>query len=398
MSELISQVQLQDVIVNGSEILQTSAVRVDKALAVGTNIIETIKQQGMSAELDERCNKFLVNCRNAKNDIETQRKPITTFFDTIRKQFTETESKLDTKKAASIPFIIQGYRDAYAKKLRDDEEAKRREAQEKLEKENEAVEIKVSIERQLSEYVQSHILERKQKLQASFSAITLENYAEKSKGLKSLVIKYEQAHYDSFAPKIQLKRVTNEEYVEIWNGVIQGQDFNLLSAVVVGEITKFKDELIEKLPSLESELKALSIADEEAKQRLEQERKDREDSENRRLQEESQKEIDAKNQQLEQEKVSSQTENMMNSLSLSDTTAPETRDGFKITMLHQAAAVEIFTFWFQREGMNLTLEEIEKKSIAQMKAYCEKVAHKSNEKIISKHLKYEPVYKAVNRK
>jgi hypothetical protein len=398
MSELISQTQLQDVIVNGSEILQSSALRVDKALTVGNSIINAIQQEGMNAEIDERCNKFLVNCRNAKSDIETQRKPITAFFDNIRKQFTETEGKLDTKKASTIPFIIQGYRDAYAKKIRDDEEAKRREAQEKLEKENETVEVKASIEKRLSEYVQNHILERKLKLQASFNGITLQSYDEKSRGLKSLVIKYDQTHYYSFSPNITLKRLTADEYKDLLHNVIQAQDFDLISAVVVDEINKFKNELVEKLPSLKTELTALSIADEEAKRKLEQDRSDREAAEAKKIEDAAANEIRAKELQLEQEKVSSQTENMMNSLAINDTVAPETRDSFKIIMLHQVAAVEIFTFWFQREGMSLTLEEIEKKSIAQMKAYCEKVAHKSNEQIVSKHLRYEPVYKAVNRK
>jgi hypothetical protein len=398
MSELISQTQLQDVIVNGSEILQSSALRVDKALTVGNSIINAIQKEGMNAEIDERCNKFLVNCRNAKSDIETQRKPITAFFDNIRKQFTETEGKLDTKKASTIPFIIQGYRDAYAKKIRDDEEAKRREAQEKLEKENETVEVKASIEKRLSEYVHNHILERKLKLQASFNGITLQSYDEKSRGLKSLVIKYDQTHYYSFSPNITLKRLTADEYKDLLHNVIQAQDFDLISAVVVDEINKFKNELVEKLPSLKTELTALSIADEEAKRKLEQDRSDREAAEAKKIEDAAANETRAKELKLEQEKVSSQTENMMNSLAINDTVAPETRDSYKIIMLHQAAAVEIFTFWFQREGMSLTLEEIEKKSIAQMKAYCEKVAHKSNEQIVSKHLRYEPVYKAVNRK
>jgi hypothetical protein len=65
--------------------------------------------------------------------------------------------------------------------------------------------------------------------------------------------------------------------------------------------------------------------------------------------------------------------------------------------LNKTAIAEIFTFWFQREGITLTLEELEKKSIAQMKAYCEKVGHKSGD-LMSTNLKYEPVYKAVNRK
>ena len=88
----------------------------------------------------------------------------------------------------------------------------------------------------------------------------------------------------------------------------------------------------------------------------------------------------------------------MDNMAIVDSVAPETRDGFKITLLNKTAVAEIFTFWFQREGMTLTIDELEKKSIAQMKAYCEKVGHKSGDMIVSENLKYEPVYKAVNRK
>ena len=92
------------------------------------------------------------------------------------------------------------------------------------------------------------------------------------------------------------------------------------------------------------------------------------------------------------------TNAMMDNMVLNDSIAPETRDGFKITLLNKTAVAEIFTFWFQREGMTLTISELEKKSITQMKAFCEKIGHKSGDMIVSENLKYEPVYKAVNRK
>ena len=98
------------------------------------------------------------------------------------------------------------------------------------------------------------------------------------------------------------------------------------------------------------------------------------------------------------QKTADQTNAMMNNLELNDAVSPETRDGFKIELLNKTAIAEIFTFWFQREGLTLTLPELEKKTIAQMKAFCEKVAHKSGDMIVSENVKYEPVYKAVNRK
>ena len=266
-AELISQKQLQEVIVEGGEILQSSELRVSKAISVGENILQAIKEEGMTPELDERANKFLVNCRTAKTDIENKRKPITAMFDMVRKQFTEIEGKLDVKKVDAVPALIQKHRDDYVKKIKEEEAARQRAAQAVLDKKNEAIEIKASLETQLSEYVQNHIAERKTKLQNSFNNITLENFAEKSKSLRTLVISYDRAHFDSFSPNYNRKHHTQEETTVILIEFMDSKDFTLISAVVVDELKKFKAELIEKLPSLKTSLDEMAKAsEEEAKQ------------------------------------------------------------------------------------------------------------------------------------
>ncbi|GIZ08335.1 hypothetical protein [Flavobacterium sp. UMI-01] len=397
-TEIATQDQLQEIILSGSEILQSSQLRVSKAISVGDKLLAEIQEKGMSTDMDERCNKFLVNCRNAKSEIETQRKPITAFFDTIRKQFTENEAKLDPKKLDSHPAKIQAYRDKWVAKLRAEEAEKQRIAQAKIDKENEIIDIKASLEVQLSTYVNNHIAERKQKLQDSFNKITLENLEEKSKALKTLAIEYQKSHFQAFSPNWLRKHVTQEETSVLLDEFIASKDFNLIAAVVVDEIRKFKEELIEKLPSLKKSLEDMAKAGEAEKARLAKEKQEREAAAAKKLQEEAEAKIKSDQEAAEVKKTAEQTNALMNNLELNDTVAPETRDGFKITLINKPAIAEIFTFWFQREGMTLSLEELEKKSITQMKAYCEKVAHKSGDMIVSDNLKYEPVYKAVNRK
>lgn len=397
-TDIATQDQLQEVIISGSEILKNSELRVSKAISVGNKLLAEIQENGMSPELDERANKFLVNCRTAKNDIENQRKPITAFFDTIRKQFTEIEGKLDPKKTEALPTAIQYYRDQWVKKLKTDEEAKQQIAQAKIDKEKEVIEIKTVLEVQLSAHVNNHISERKQKLQDSFNGITLANFSDKSQALKVLAISYLRIHFDSFSPNYQRKLVTQEETAILLNEFIASKDFDLIAAVVVSEIKKFKEELIEKLPSLKTSLDEMAKAGEDEKKRLLKEKEVREAAATKKLQDDAAAKIKADSEAAEVKKTADQTNAMMNNLELNDTVAPETRDGFQITLLNKTAVAEIFTFWFQREGLTLTLPELEKKSIAQMKAYCEKIAHKSGDLIVSTNLKYEPVYKAVNRK
>ena len=397
-TDLATQDQLQEIVLSGSEILKNSELRVSKAVSVGDKLLAEIQENGMSPELDERANKFLVNCRTAKNDIETQRKPITAFFDTIRKQFTEIEGKLDPKKTESLPTAIQYYRDQWVKKLKTDEEAKQKLAQAKIDQEKEVIDIKTALEVQLSAHVNNHISDRKQKLQDSFNGITLANFSDKSDALKVLAISYQKSHFDYFSPNWQRKLVTQEETTVMLNHFIASKDFDLIAAVVVDEIRKFKEELIEKLPSLKTSLDEMAKAGEEEQKRLAAERAKREADAEAKIKADAEAKNKADAEAAEIKKTADQTNAMMNNLELNDTVAPETRDGFKIKLINKTAIAEIFTFWFQREGITLTLEELEKKSIAQMKAYCEKVGHKSGDLIVSENLKYEPVYKAVNRK
>ena len=77
---------------------------------------------------------------------------------------------------------------------------------------------------------------------------------------------------------------------------------------------------------------------------------------------------------------------------------PEVRQGFEIVILHPVAWVQIFQLWFENEGKNLAADKIANTKLDQMKTWAEKHAHKNDVKIESKFLKYEPSFKAVNRK
>ena len=352
----------------------------------------------MSQDLDERCNKFLVNCRTAKTDIENQRKPITAYFDEVRKSFTSLEGQLDPKKADAVPAKIQAYRDGYVKKLRDEEAEKQRLAQAKIDKENEIIEIKSSLETQLSEYVQNYIVDQKQKLQTSFNNIVLENFEAKSKSLKTLVVHYGIDHFNQFSPNHQRKFVTQDETSVMLDNFLKSKDFALIKEVVEGELKKFIRELIEKLPSLKTSLDEMAKAGADEQKRLADEKAKREADAEAKIKADADAEKKRAAKDAELAKVAEQTNTMMDNMALTESVAPETRDGFKITLLTRTAIAEIFTFWFQREGLTLTIDELQKKTITQMIAYCEKIGHKSGEMIVSENLKYEPVYKAVNRK
>lgn len=397
-TELATQNKLEEVIVNGSEVLQRSELRVSKAISVGEKLVAEIKASGMTEELDERANKYLVNCRNAKSEIEAERKPITAFFDDIRKQFTTIEGNLDPKKSETLPAQLQAHRDAYVKKLREEEEEKKRIAQAKLDKDNEIIDIKSSLDTQLSGYVQSYILDQKQKLQSSFNNITIETFEAKSKSLKGLCIHYGFEHFNAFSPSYSCKHVTQEETSVLLGEFLKSKDFSLIKVVVEKDLKEFISELIEKLPSLKTSLEEMAKAGKEEAERLAAEKSQREADAAAKMKADADAKTKLEAEEAERKKVADQTNAMMDNMAVVDSVAPETRDGYKLHIFNVSGIAEVFTFWLQNEGINLSVEEMEKKSIAQMKAFCEKVAHKNDNKIVSENVKYEPVYKAVNRK
>ena len=90
------------------------------------------------------------------------------------------------------------------------------------------------------------------------------------------------------------------------------------------------------------------------------------------------------------------TEAFLNTLFDQNYSAPEAnvKKTLSIEVSNPAGYGQIFMFWFEREGKNLPNEKIEKKSIAQMKKFCEDIANKDGEIITSNFITYKEVVTA----
>lgn len=82
---------------------------------------------------------------------------------------------------------------------------------------------------------------------------------------------------------------------------------------------------------------------------------------------------------------------------------PSSKKGFEIKVLNLTGWVEIFTFWFERIGVTLSVDDMGKKGLDQMKKDVEAIAAKAQkngkvDQITSKNLIYEDSVKARNVK
>lgn len=404
---------------------------------------------------DERSNGYLVKCNTALKEEKEVRAAITQMMDEFKKMFTSAENEIDKAKDDTVPNKVQKNRNSYVLEANKIAERKRREAERAAAKSKEAIEIKANIETSINNTLINLLSTRKQGITNSFNGITLDDFEEKSQKLNALrvdsdveVLKskcWEQPYnsscqYHTASDIENLKKEVFDNYVFS----------NWVKDIWTSQIQILKDDLIEKLPSKKTELldakaaadkaeaarkeaeeaernrqeeiakadgekkaaleKQAAIDREEAAKKqaalkmeadkLEAERKQREDDEKFKQEQEAEAAKKAAELNTEMKKQGEQTMTLFETeAALSEIApTPEARQSYEITVKHPAGYVQIFQLWFDKEGKNLPIDKIGNTKLDQMKSFCEKLANKAGEKIDSKFIEYTTVYKAVATK
>jgi hypothetical protein len=437
-----------EVLKTGPQILATNQQRAEKALAVGRNILSTIQETGMTPELDERAKNYLVNINKAGKEMKEERAAVTQIMDELKKMYTVVENDLDIKKAGTVPALIQEQRDAYARQIAEEAEARRRAAEIEAAKKNEAIEIASHAEKMLNEQFNEWLLGKKMAMTKFFNGLTLETFDEGEQRLTQakIVVNWEpcQVHHLAFV-RYHLAGETHAIEMAKYNELLP--DFQNSA---IAELTIHRDDIIEKLPSKKAELleakrladeayqaelkarqaekerlEAIAKANEAEKKKLEaaaeqarkkeadeaaqrkaqqdaaeKEKADRESAESARLAEEAAEAKRKADMDADIKKQGEQTMVMFEKEAAvaESVDAPETKQGYEITVLHPVGFTQIFALWFEKVGKDLPVDKIGNTKLDQMKAWAEKEAHKAGMKIDSKFLQYNETYKAVNRK
>jgi hypothetical protein len=435
-----------DVLKTGPQILVANQTRKEKALAVGRSILSTIQESGMTPELDERAKNYLVNINKAGKEMKEERSAVTQIMDELKKMYTTVENELDIKKPGTVPALIQEQRDAYARQIAEEAEARRKEAEREAARKNEAIEIAAHAEKRLNESFGEWLLAKKMAMTKFFNALTLETFDEGEQRLTQakIVVNWEHtasdASFNRYHSSDEIKAISIDKFNELL------PDFQ---NTAVAELTIHRDDIIEKLPSKKAELlEAKRLADEayEAELKARQAEKERLDAiakanaaEKKKLEaaaeqarkEEAERQAELKKQQdeaaAEQKRREQQEEKRMadeaaeakrkadldadvkkqgeqtmamfeKEAAIAETAdAPETKVGYEITVLHPVGFTQIFAIWFEKVGKDLPVDKIGNTKLDQMKAWAEKEALKGT-KIDSKFIQYNDTFKAVNRK
>jgi hypothetical protein len=385
-------------------IYESHLSRVQKASLVASDILSKIEANGgkLTPELDTRIQNFLANCSKAKKELEDARKPVTQTMDLIRKLYTTEENKIDVTDKNSIVYSLQNYRNLYARELIEEQERQRKLAEEKALKSKEEIDIRGKVKNALTQHFLDFIAAKKQAVNKSFEAITLENFDAKAAGLKLLNTTFPAEKLKellslsvSFSPlyhsEAEAEAIKNSEH----------SSFSALQLIAYYEsnLSELKGNLLDKLPSKKQELELIAKASAGEKIRLENERLNREVAERKRLDQEAEQARISAESEAEASRLAKETQVLFDqSMSIGDAPAmPETRQKEAITVTHPNGWTEIFAFWFQHEGCKCSLDELEKMTFKKLKTFAENRATEGT-KITSKYIRYELAVKSVNRK
>ena len=366
-------------------VFEKNKLSLAKAREVKNTLVLKV-QNGMTSEIDIECNDFLLKAKKQLEIMEERRKPITQMLSMVSKEYTTLEA--DFKKDIEQ---IQEFRNKFAKEELERQREKEAQAQILREIELEKIEVEKTLEIQLKSHFEKHLESEIKRLYDHFNEITQENHAAKRNVIEKANVVYRRDLFDSFVANIPTKRLNNDHKKAIKARVMEGK-YELFAASYTQEMQDVINSLLDRFASKLAELESIRLAEMTNKQEAERLRKEaetRELEEKKRLGEEA---IQRKIQAEKEAEMKAEEGKMMTLFTQVDEPKRE-RTGFEIKILHPSAYMQIFALWFELEGKDLPMDTLEKRTIKQMKSFCESYAHKNDQFIESKYIKYEETVK-----
>lgn len=432
--------QSLEVLKTAPEILKTNIEITDKALIIGNTLLEVwevawkiedpTERMNALRIADERSNNFLVKCSTRNKEQKEMRSALTQLMDHFRSMFTDAENKIDVKKADAVPFKVQANRNKYVTELANEQKRIEKEKKLKAEKEQAKIDYGARLEKVVSTALNLHLFNKKQQMTELFQKMTLETFEHKSASLKIMDCSIGTEKIDSLLVAITCESpgLTDEEEMELNTKFWSVFDDTNFKKQYLDDISECKRLLIDRLPSKKQELEEIKrLEDEKAENlrlqaeadaeerirlkkladeaqieqiRLDGERKLREKEENDKLIKQQEDQQRLANEQIQLRAEGQKAQQLFKNIpEVAPAKSTKVKEQIQIKILHAAAWVQIFQFWFERVGKDLPIEEAGNISLNQMKTFAEKLVNKDNTRIVGTDLlSYVEVTKAVNNK
>lgn len=370
----------------------------------GQALLDTIEAGGMSPELDIECNQFLINCKTVKEKANTARAPMTRLFDAFASEFTGIENQMEVKKADTIPFKVQAYRNELARVEALEQQRKQQELRNKQLADQERIDLKIEVQLRVREKYNEILFNYKKKYNEVFNTMNLENIEDVRGQINSMLTFYPE---DKFAlisctvTAIYLKPDQLEMLVTNARAALYFEcrdDFKT-------NMEALQQYLLEQIPARKNELEEIELNQKANKKLAEQMRQDaalRQQEETLRLAKE--------NQQREQmAEASANTQKLVGHAELEfdkevqqaeifGSNTQVVKHSYVIQVMSATGWMQVINLWFKHFGNKTDPAKIATKKPESMKKDLEVLAFNGGERLEnSGHLFYEADVKAVTK-
>ena len=371
---IVKQENIQTIVSAAPQSYQDNKLSREKCIQAGQAILDAIKAQGMTDELDQQAAQFIEKARKTVKKMNERRSPVTKLFDDIRKEFTALENAIDPIKSDTIPYQLQQFRNQFAAKKRAAEEERRRREYERQQAEAARTKMKQDIEEDFKQQFQSLVNRDCNALSTIDSAVSLDNYDASFKQVKEFSTELPADFLYNLHTLIRIPAgITVDELrkVEIETKERLGKQFKEQYEF---EVDSTKQYIIDRLPSKKANLErmAQASAEEAARIKAEMEARQRkeaeeQEAERRRKEEEEKQKAEMTRQQSEMESLFGQQ------AVVSSGYQPKVKVAQKINLLNPEGIMAVLSMWWLNEGRTLSVEELSKMFKKQI-TFCEKLA------------------------
>ena len=350
-TELIKIDEVKNILSSFPEIIGRNTNSVKKCNEAGQTLLDTIEGEGMNETIDQAAADFLKKVNTTLKNMDERRKPITQIFDKVRSFFTSQEKEIDPKDSSTIPGKLVAKRNEYAKFKYEEEQKRKKEAEQRVLINNEKVSYQQAIENGLLSYFSSYLSSKVTELQNIFSGLTYVNFDREVIGITVFQTDYPKAHFDKFTAEYATYYINKEIKAEIRKNTLLGK-YEQYAQQYKAKISSVKQDLIDRIPSKRkelAELEQLRLANAEEAAKAEELRKQREAEEAAKQLQELKRKEEADRQEVAMKTQQSSIGNLFAGAAASVAPPPtNAKVKEKIVVLHQQGYLEIFQMWWMR--------------------------------------------------
>lgn len=383
---IVKKENIQTILADAPAAYEQNHLSHDRCIAAGNQLIEEIKQNGMSDELDQRAASYIEKCRRTQKGMNSKRTGFTKLFDDIRSAYVNLEKDIDPVAVGTVPYAIQMERNKYAAQKRQEElERKRREAMEQ-QRQQQLQELRSRTEASVLQAVSLATKKSVAEVNGYLANLTLENYAATVKALDEYVFVLD-------VDTLDLPSEDTPDMISIMDSVRE----KLLPSLCADYRLAVSDAVLAvsaRLPSKKAELERASVASAEEAEKIRAQMQAREKAEAARREQERLAQEEATRKGAEAASIANNAATLFDQASVAvPVYQPKAAVKKKIILLNSEGIVPIITMWWSKEGCKLSTDELAKMFKKQI-TFCEKCANSDGEVINSEHILYQEEVKA----